>query len=72
MPVTSGTVTNNTIISVHQTPEYLSTISVLAVALRPFPKARAAVAEALKSIGGMSNQRPEAPMIEGQPAMDGE
>ena len=54
---TSVVTNNNTIVSIHQSPEYLQTISTLAIALRPFPEARQAVAAALKGIGGLPHQQ---------------
>ena len=54
---TSVVTNNNTIVSIHQSPEYLQTISTLAIALRAFPEARQAVAAALKGIGGLPHQQ---------------
>jgi hypothetical protein len=46
------TLVQNNTIQVFEHPEYITAITALTAALRPFPEARKAAAEALRSING--------------------
>jgi len=58
-------VQNNTV-QIFEHPEYLNAIAALTAALRPFPEARKAAAEALRSLDAKKNSI--VPVIEAEPA----